>query len=184
MSRLAKKSLLIPHGVTMMREGSSWVFRGPKGEVRQTLPSVVAVKQENDGIQISLSAHGSMRNKWHRAMIGTAAALVRNAVLGASSGFSKKLELEGVGYKVLLDGKDAVLSLGFTHPVRVSAPPGVSFVVEKNTITIEGADRALVGRVASVIRGHAPPEPYKGKGVRYVGEIVRRKAGKKAVGTT
>lgn len=184
MSRLAKKSLPIPQGVTMTHEGSSWIFCGPKGEVRQALPSVITIKQEDAGLQVSLSTHGSLRNKWHRAMVGTAAALMRNAIFGVSSGFSKKLELEGVGYKIQLDGKDIVLSLGFTHPVRVSAPPGVLFVVDKNTITVEGADRALVGRVASLIRSHAPPEPYKGKGIRYVGEVIRRKAGKKAVGTT
>lgn len=182
MSRLAKKSLPMPRGVTMTHEGSSWIFRGPKGEVRQELPSIITIKQENNELQVLLSAHGSMRNTWHRAMIGTAAALMRNAMLGVSAGFSKKLELEGIGYKVQLDGKDVVLSLGFTHPVRVSAPPGISFVVEKNTITVEGADRALVGRVASIIRAHAPPEPYKGKGIRYAGEVIRRKAGKKAVG--
>lgn len=182
MSRLAKKSLPMPRGVTMTHEGSSWIFHGPKGEVRQGLPSIITIKQENNELRVLLSAHGSMRNTWHRAMIGTAAALMRNAILGVSAGFSKKLELEGIGYKVQLDGKDVVLSLGFTHPVRVSAPPGISFIVEKNTITVEGADRALVGRVASIIRAHAPPEPYKGKGIRYAGEVIRRKAGKKAVG--
>lgn len=183
MSRLAKKLLPIPSGVTITHEESSWIFRGPKGEVCQALPSPISIKQESAGLQVSLSVHGSMRNTWHRAMLGTAAALVRNAMFGVSSGFSKKLELEGIGYKVQLDGKDVVLSLGFTHPVRVSAPPGISFVVDKNTITVDGADRALVGRVASVIRAHAPPEPYKGKGIHYMGEVIRRKAGKKAVGT-
>ena len=183
MSRLAKKPIPVPQGVTMAREGSALVFRGPKGEVRQALPSVIAINPTDAGLMVSLSDHGSTRNKWHRAMVGTAAALVRNAIKGASGGFSKKLELEGVGYKVQLDGKDLVLSLGFSHPVRVAAPSGVSFVVEKNTIIVDGADKALVGKVASFIRSQKPPEPYKGKGILYVGEVFRRKAGKKAVST-
>ncbi|OGF74485.1 50S ribosomal protein L6 [Candidatus Giovannonibacteria bacterium RIFCSPHIGHO2_02_FULL_46_20] len=181
MSRLAKKPIPIPPGVIVTHEGHTWVFRGPKGEVRHTFPSVVIIEQTDEGVKVSLGNRGFARDKWRRAIVGTVAALARNALFGAHNGFSKKLELEGIGYKVLLDGKDVVLSLGFSHPVRVTAPPGISFVVEKNTITVSGADKALVGEVASIIRSHKPPEPYKGKGIRYAGEIIRRKAGKKAV---
>src|SRR3989344_3612176 len=140
MSRLAKKPIPIPPGVIVTHEGHTWVFRGPKGEVRHTFPSVVIIEQTDEGVKVSLGNRGFARDKWRRAIVGTVAALARNALFGAHNGFSKKLELEGVGYKVL-----------------------------------------LVGEVASIIRSHKPPEPYKGKGIRYAGEIIRRKAGKKAV---
>lgn len=183
MSRLAKKPIKIPAGVTVTQNGDVWMFHGPKGDVRQTIPQIISVEKKDDALQISLSAHTSSKQKWPRAMLGTIAALVRNALQGVVDGYEKKLELEGVGYKVQLEGKDLVLSLGFSHPVRVAAPENIVFSVEKNTITIKGADKARVGKAAAEVRALKPPEPYKGKGIRYAGEIIRRKAGKKATST-
>ena len=119
--------------------------------------------------------------KNRKAMLGTSASLFKNYLKGVSEGFEKKLEMEGVGYKVQLEGGALSLSLGFTHPVKILAPDGIIFKVEKNQITISGADKEQVGRVAAEIRAKKPPEPYKGKGIHYIGEIIRRKAGKKAV---
>ena len=107
--------------------------------------------------------------------------LVANMIEGVTAGFEKKLEIAGIGFKAQAEGRDLILSLGFTHPVRVAAPEGINFKVEKNIILVNGADKELVGRVAAEIRAQKPPEPYKGKGIHYFGEIIRRKAGKKAV---
>lgn len=181
MSRLARKPLILPSGVTATQEGTTWVFRGPKGEIKQSFPAIILIKKEGEGLTISLSNDILKKQKWPRAMIGTAAALVRNAIMGVTGGFEKKLELEGVGYKVQLEGKDLVLSLGFSHPVRFSAPEGIVFMVEKNAIFVRGVDKATVGKIAAEVRGLKPPEPYKGKGIHYTGEVIRRKAGKKAV---
>ena len=114
-------------------------------------------------------------------MLGTTAALFKNCIEGVQNGFEKKLEIEGVGYRAQIDGKDLVLSLGFSHPVKIQAPEGITFKVEKNTIIINGVDKEQTGRVAAQIRAEKKPEPYKGKGIHYQGEIIRRKAGKKAV---
>jgi|SRR3989344_1320887 len=183
MSRLAKKPIKIPAGVTVTQEGDTWIFHGPKGDVRQTVPQIISIEKKDDALQVSLSAHASPKQKWPRAMLGTIASLVRNALIGVIDGYEKKLELEGVGYKVQLEGKDLVLSLGFSHPVRVAAPEGITFAVEKNGITIKGVDKARVGKAAAEVRALKPPEPYKGKGIHYVGEVIRRKAGKKATST-
>lgn len=183
MSRLARKPIPIPSGVTMRREEFTFHFTGPKGAVVLTIPSVVIVQEHEGTLKISLRA-GAENQKETPALLGTATALIKNAIEGVHAGFEKKLELEGVGYKVQLEGKDLVLSIGLTHPVRVPAPEGIIFTVEKNTILIRGADKAVVGEIAARIRAQKPPEPYKGKGIHYVGEVIRRKAGKKAVGTT
>lgn len=184
MSRLARKPLTIPAGVTVTQEKNTWIFKGPKGEIKQAFPSIVEVQKTDAGISIALSDASSQRQKWPRAMIGTVAALVRNSLAGVSNGFEKRLELEGVGYKVQLEGKDLLLSLGFSHPVRMKAPENITFTVEKNAITIKGVDKALVGKTASEVRALKPPEPYKGKGIHYAGEVIRRKAGKKAVSSS
>ena len=183
MSRLAKKPISIPSGVTVRRDGLALYVEGPKGTIQLTVPRLVHVEETGGALQVSLGP-SAKQHKEASALLGTTAALIRNALLGAHDGFEKRLELEGVGYKVQLDGKDLVLSLGFTHPVRISAVPGIAFSVEKNAITVRGADKALVGETAARIRSQKPPEPYKGKGIHYGGEVIRRKAGKKAVGTT
>jgi large subunit ribosomal protein L6 len=135
---------------------------------------------EKDG-ELRVVSKKSQKNT--KAILGTMYSLLKNAVKGVEDGFEKKLEIEGIGYKAQAEGETISLSLGFTHPIKIKAPKGISFKVEKNTITINGPDKEIVGRVAANIRSKKPPEPYKGKGIHYLGEIIRRKAGKKAVGT-
>jgi len=183
MSRLAKKTISLPQGISLTKQDNKWVFHGPKGDVSCEFPQSIFIKQSQDGIAVLLAKSFSARDKKNLAMLGTAVSLIRNAIRGAGEFFEKKLELEGIGYKVQLDGKNLVLSLGFTHPVRIEAPAGISFSVDKNLIKVQGVDKALVGKIAAEIRAQKKPEPYKGKGIHYVGEVIRRKAGKKAVGT-
>lgn len=178
MSRLAKKPITLPTGVSVKKEGDLWIFKGPKGELQKSFSGYVNIEEKPEGFLISLKPHAT---KDAYAMLGTAAALFKSHIAGVKDGFEKKLEVEGIGYKAQMDGKDLVLSLGFTHPVRVQAPEGISFTLEKNAIIISGADKEKVGRVAADIRSQKPPEPYKGKGIHYHGEAIRRKAGKKAV---
>lgn len=178
MSRLAKKAITLPMVVSVKKEGDLWIFKGPKGELKKSFPGYVNIEEKPEGFLISLKPHAP---KDAYATLGTTAALFRSYVAGAKDGFEKKLEIEGIGYKAQMDGKDLILSLGFTHPVRVPAPEGILFKLEKNIIIISGVDKEKVGRVAADIRSQKPPEPYKGKGIHYQGEVIRRKAGKKAV---
>ncbi len=163
-------------GVTMTREGSDVCVRGPKGEERlRVLPFVrVDISPESVSVQKEES------HKQGRANTGTMWSLIRNAIEGVTSGFSKILEIEGVGYRAAIEGSTLVISLGYVHPVRFPIPPGIQIAVEKNVLTISGIRKDLVGHVASKIRELKKPEPYKGKGIRYRGEVVRRKVGKKA----
>jgi len=191
MSRLAKKPILIPGDVTVTHEGNVWTFRGPKGEIRKSFSDIVRIEEKKlpEGenalvILLEKSTGLPRRGKIGKAMLGTTAAILRNAVIGVKNGFEKKLEIEGIGYKVQLDGNELILSLGYTHPVRIKTMPGVSFAVQKNVIVVSGVDKEKVGEAAAYIRMQRPPEVYKSKGIRYAGEIIRRKAGKKAVATT
>ncbi len=180
MSRLAKKPIVIPKDVAVSHDGALWVFKGPKGEVKKSFHSSVVIEKKEDSLVVSLK-----NNAQHeKALLGTVASLVKNAIMGVVNGFEKKLEIEGIGYKAQLDGATLVLSLGFSHPVKILAPHDITFKVEKNLISITGIDKENVGQIAAKIRDQKPPEPYKGKGIHYLGEIIRRKAGKKAVGTT
>ena len=167
----------MPESVSLKIENGSLIFKGPKGEVRKNLPGEVEVKNENGSL--FLSGKGEGKNK--KADLGTAAALIKSAIAGVKDGYEKKLELEGVGYKVQQDGANLVLSLGFTHKINIVPPKDISFKVEKNVITVSGIDKELVGQVSAEIRDKKLPEPYKGKGIHYTGEVIRRKAGKKAV---
>lgn len=178
MSRLAKKPILIPPGVSVTKQGEFYLFKGPKGELKKSFSDAVNIDLQIDSAQLSFKYRDG---KDSAALLGTSAALFKNCINGVLGGFEKKLELEGVGYKVQADGTGLALSLGFTHQIKISAPDGIVFKVEKNQILINGADKERVGRVAAEIRSKKPPEPYKGKGIHYVGEIIRRKAGKKAV---
>ena len=178
MSRLAKKAIKAPEGVTVKHEGGFWIFSGPKGDLKKKFSEHVNIEERSDGIQISLKESAA---KEDYAILGATAAFFKNYIAGVKDGYEKKLEIEGVGYKVQMDGKNLTLSLGFTHPIKVSAPDGISFKVEKNTIVVSGADKEQVGGIAAKIRSYKPPEPYKGKGIHYFGEVIRRKAGKKAV---
>ncbi len=168
MSRLIKKPIVIPSGVTAAAGGGMLTVKGPKGELAVPLRGAAA-KVEGGNIA---------------ATSGTAWALARNAVIGVTEGFAKVLEIEGVGYRAVLEGKELVLHLGYAQPVRLKIPEGVAVKVEKNTITVSGIDKDLVGRAAAEIRAQKKPEPYKGKGIHYAGEVIRRKVGKKAAATT
>ena len=178
MSRLAKKAIKIPEGVTLKHEGEFWIFKGPKGDLKKKFSSYADIEEGADGIQISLKKNTP---KEAYAMLGTTAAFFKNCVEGVKNGYAKKLEIEGVGYKVQMDGPNLIFALGFSHPIKISAPDGISFKAEKNTIIVSGADKEQVGEIAAKIRSQKPPEPYKGKGIHYFGEVIRRKAGKKAV---
>lgn len=174
MSRLIKKPIVLPEGVTLKEEGSMLTVQGPKGIVTLRLLEGVAMKQ--DGNKVFFSGGSS-------DMAGTVWAHTRNAAEGVSQGFIKVLEIEGVGFKAVLEGKTLVLNLGFVNPIRFPIPEGITIAAEKGSIKVSGVSKDLVGGVASRIRALKAPEPYKGKGIRYQGEVIRRKAGKKAAAT-
>ena len=176
MSRIGKKPIAVPAGVTVTLEGQTIAVKGPKGQLSWTVIDDVVVKHENG--EITLSPRDDSQRA--RGMWGLSRTLVDNMVHGVTQGFEQKLELVGVGYRAALKGDALSLQLGFSHDVEVAPPAGVSFVVPKQTeITISGIDKQAVGEIAAKIRRIRPPEPYKGKGVRYAGEKVRRKEGKK-----
>lgn len=178
MSKLAKKPIVIPQGVEAKLAGGVLEFSGKEGKLSVKVLPYVTVDLK-DG-QIILKLENTI--KQGRANIGTLAALIKNSIAGVSAGFTKVLEMEGIGFKASMEGLNVVLTVGFSHPVKYTPPVGVKVVVEKNTIKVSGADRALVGLAAAQIRKVHPPEPYKGKGIHYHGEVVRRKAGKKVAG--
>ena len=179
MSRIGKKPIDIPSGVNVSLETGKVVVKGPKGEI--TLKTRPEVKIEMKDNQIVLSP--AIEGKETSALWGSLRALIANAVNGVNSGFEKKLEIEGVGYKANIEGSTLVIEVGFSHPVKVEKPQGIEFAVAKNVITVSGADKKMVGEMAAQIRKIKPPEPYKGKGIRYAGEKIRRKLGKKATAT-
>lgn len=179
MSRLAKKPLTIASGVTVTNDGQFLTFKGPKGESKLKILEGIQVSIEGENINVSPSRN----SKVSKMNTGTMWALIRNAIAGLTAGFSKVLEIEGVGFKAALEGKTLVLNLGFVNPIRFTAPEGIAISVEKNVITISGNDKQLVGQVATEIRAFKKPEPYKGKGIKYQGEVIRRKSGKKATAT-
>ena len=166
---------MIPAGVDVKIESNFLIVKGPKGELKQHMPAGLVFKIEGNSLFVE---------KTESAIWGLGRALAANMIKGVSEGFQKILDFTGVGYKAQVNGDALVLNLGFTNPITVTAPKGVTFKVEKNSITIEGADRSAVGQVAAEIRSARPPEPYKGSGIKYREEIIRRKAGKKAAGTT
>ncbi len=177
MSRVGKKHLTAPKGVDIKVASGLVTVKGPKGELKMALSDEVSVKVENG--EVTVAARNPEERK-SKAMWGTARANINNMVIGVTQGFQKDLELQGVGYRAALKGKDLELSLGYSHPIVYKAPPGITFASAKPTeIKISGADKQAVGQVAAELRSFRPPEPYKGKGVRKVGEYVRRKEGKK-----
>lgn len=178
MSRLAKKPLAIPVGVTVSMEGNTLTMKGPLGELTQAfVHKEVSVTTGEEGVVFTLAKN----TVFGRALLGTYAALVRNMLEGVTKGYTKKLILDGIGFKVNVVGKNVDMALGFSHPVSVPIPAGITAVNEKNTLTVTGIDKALVGQFAASIRALKKPEPYKGKGFHYEGEIIRRKQGKKNV---
>jgi large subunit ribosomal protein L6 len=177
MSRIGKLSVEAPTGVDLKLANGTVTVKGPKGELKLTLTEDVVVKVE--GRELTVQPRDA-ENRRSKAMWGTTRANIQNMVLGVTTGFEKNLELQGVGYRAALKGRDLELSLGYSHPVVYKAPAGITFASAKPTeIKISGADKQAVGQVAAEIRSFRPPEPYKGKGVRKVGEFVRRKEGKK-----
>jgi large subunit ribosomal protein L6 len=177
MSRIGKLPVSIPQGVTVKVEKNSVEVKGPKGELSQTFPPEIEINQE-EGDPVVLTRHSDHRT--HRAKHGLVRALINNMVLGVSQGFKRQLYIEGVGYKAVLQGKNLELSLGYSHPVIFEPPTGISFEVDKTgrEVGILGIDKELVGEIAARVRRSRGPEPYKGKGIRYIDEKIRRKAGK------
>jgi large subunit ribosomal protein L6 len=176
MSRIGKKPVPLPKGVTANVSGQTIKVKGPKGELQVTLPVEVAIEVGADGVNVT--PHKAMVRA--AAMWGLSRTLVNNLVVGVTEGFTQKLEIQGVGYRAAVQGKNLNLQLGFSHDVAYPIPDGISIVAEKPTmLTVSGIDKQLVGQVSAEIRAYRKPEPYKGKGVRYAGEYVRRKEGKK-----
>jgi large subunit ribosomal protein L6 len=176
MSRTGKKPVAPIAGVTVTVDGRTVKAKGPKGELSLALMDVVNAEQTADGIVITPTDD----SKEARAAWGTTRALINNIVNGVNKGFEKKLAIQGVGYRAAMQGKDLKLSLGYSHDVLYQTPPGITIAVPTPTeVTVTGIDKQKVGQVAANIRGYRKPEPYKGKGVRYVGEYIARKEGKK-----
>ncbi len=175
MSRIGKKPVAVPVGVTVRLEGRTLSVKGPRGELSRQFHSDIGLAVEAERVLVSRPSDEAR----HRALHGLSRTLVQNMVDGVTRGFTKTLEIQGVGFKAEPKPFGLQLALGFSHPVQYKAPEGIKFSVDNNTIVkIEGPDKELVGQVAAEIRGLRKPEPYKGKGVRYLGEVVRRKAGK------
>jgi large subunit ribosomal protein L6 len=180
MSKIGKKQLTIPEGVTVAVSGDTLTVKGKNATLTVALLKHITPKIEGNTISFETSA----TDKQARANWGTFGALVANALVGVQSGFEKKLEIQGIGFKAAMEGANLSVNVGFTHPVKFITPKGVKIAVEKNQIIITGADKYLVGQTAAQIRKIRKPEPYQGKGIRYVGEQVRRKEGKKVAGAT
>ncbi len=177
MSRIGKLLRPIPSGVTVEVKGNELKIKGPKGELSLKLHPRVTVSVKENAIETKVVDENNGKD---RALWGTFSSIVENMLLGVTQGFKRQLEVNGVGYKVSMKGNDLNLEVGYTHPVLVQAPVGVKFSVEKNVITVEGFDKQVVGEIAAQIRSVRKPEPYKGKGIKYAEEVIRRKAGKTA----
>jgi large subunit ribosomal protein L6 len=175
MSRIGRKPVAVPKGVTMQVEGNTVAVKGPRGELRRELHPDMEIALKDNQFTVARPSE----EKRHKALHGLTRTLVQNMVEGVSKGFTKSLEIQGVGYKAEAKPYGVNLIVGFSHPVKYEAPKGIKISVDNNVmVKIEGADKELVGQVAAELRQVRPPEPYKGKGIRYVGEQVRRKAGK------
>ena len=180
MSKIGKKPVSLPSGVTVEVSGGKILVKGPKGELERNIPRKISAEvsdgivtiSRKDDTKPSLSLHGTIRS------------LVANMVKGVSEGFEKSLELVGTGFRAEVSGLSIILTVGYSHPVKIEVPVGIALKVEKSIITVSGIDKEVVGQVAANIRAVRPPEPYKGKGIKYVEEIVRRKPGKAAAKAT
>jgi large subunit ribosomal protein L6 len=176
MSRIGKKAVAVPSGVTASVDGQTVKMKGPKGTLQYVVPDDIVVKMENGAIKVDPREETNRA----RSMWGTSRTLVSNLVTGVTKGFESKLEITGVGYRAAVQGKNLQLALGFSHDVLYAIPEGIAIATPKPTeIVVSGIDKQRVGQVAAEIRGFRPPEPYKGKGVRYAGEFIFRKEGKK-----
>jgi large subunit ribosomal protein L6 len=177
MSRVGKKPIIIPESVEAEIKDQKIIIRGPKGELQREIRPEIKIEKKKNKILLSPQAE----TKQTKAFWGLSRSLIYNMVKGVTEGFEKHLEIEGLGYRASKEENNLVLQVGFTHPVKVKAPEGISFSVEKKTIIVSGIDKEKVSQIAAKIRKLKPPEPYKGKGIRYKGEKVRRKPGKKVV---
>jgi large subunit ribosomal protein L6 len=175
-SRIGRMPVDVPQGVDVEIKGSHIRVKGPKGELEHTFPAAMDISMEDGQIAVKRPSDEST----HRAQHGMTRALINNMVVGVSQGFEKVLEVNGVGYRAELNGKNLVLNVGYSHPVEVEPPMGITFDVDTRTrqIKVQGYDKAAVGQVAADVRKVRPPEPYKGKGIKYLDERIRRKAGK------
>jgi large subunit ribosomal protein L6 len=175
MSRIGRKSIPVPTGVDVTISGQTVRVKGPKGELSHVVAEPITVEQSDGELRVNRPNDERRAKELH----GLSRTLVANMIIGVTEGYKKTLEISGTGYRVTARGQDLEFALGFSHPVNVSAPAGITFSVERPTqFTVAGIDKQLVGEVAANIRKIRPPEPYKGKGVRYQGEVIRRKAGK------
>ena len=179
MSRIGKKPITIPAGVDVKINGSEVAVKGPKGELKNTFDAAISIAIENNEIIVTRPSDV----KEHRALHGLTRTLIANMVEGVTNGYSKTLEVNGVGYRVQKQGKNLVMNLGYSHQVIMEEIPGITIdVPSPNSIVISGADKQMVGQFAAEVREKRPPEPYKGKGIKYAGEYIRRKEGKAAKG--
>jgi len=174
MSRVGKKPILIPENVEVKIEGNKIIIKGPGGELSREIRPEIKVEIENKKLLVT----PGIKTKRTKAFWGLTRALLANMIEGITKGFEKKLEIEGLGFKAAVEGEDLVLFVGFTHPVKIKAPKDIKFSVEKNIITVSGVDIEKVSQVAAKIRKVKPPEPYKGKGIKYLDERLRLKPGK------
>ncbi len=180
MSRIGNLPVAVPKDVTITLSGDKVTVKGSKGELIVPIQNGIAVSQDGE----NLVAKKTRNDKSTRAAHGTVVALLKNAIIGVTKGWTKQLELTGVGYRSALAGTNLTLNVGFSHPVTITPPTGITFAVTDGKIVVSGIDKYLVGQTAATIRNVKPPEPYKGKGIKYTGEHIRKKAGKsaKAVG--
>jgi len=177
MSRIGRAPIPIPDGVTVDITGQTVTVKGPKGELSHTVVEPIRIAQEDGRLVVTRPTDRGP----HRALHGLSRSLVANLVTGVSEGFERRLEIQGVGYRAQMKGQALELAVGYSHPVTIDPPDGIQFEVPAPTqVVVRGIDKQLVGEIAAQVRGTRPPEPYKGKGVRYAGEVVRRKVGKRA----
>lgn len=175
MSRIGKRPIPIPSKVTVTVEGQTVTVKGPKGELSRQLPGLIALEQEGETLMVKRQNESRPARQLH----GLCRTLVANMVEGVSQGFQRRLEIQGVGYRAQVQGRNLVLNVGYSNPVQIEPPTGIQVAVENNTnVIVSGIDKEIVGNIAATIRAVRPPEPYKGKGIRYAGEAVRRKVGK------
>ncbi len=175
MSRIGKRPISIPDKVTVAIDGQSVTVKGPKGNLSRTLPAEVEISHEGETVLVKQRDESRAARQRH----GLSRTLIANMVEGVSQGFQRRLEIIGVGYRAQVQGQNLTLNMGYSHPVQIEPPDGIQFAVEGNTnVLVSGIDKEIVGNTAARIRAVRPPEPYKGKGIRYAGEVVKRKAGK------
>ena len=177
MSRIGRQPIAVPSGVTVAIQPESVSVKGPKGELSERIPRDIEIAQDGESLIVSRPTDRGE----HRALHGLTRSLVANMVQGVTAGYEKRLEIQGVGYRAQMKGKNLELAVGYSHPVPIEAPAGIEFEVPQPTrVVVKGISKQQVGEIAAIIRKQRPPEPYKGKGIRYEGEYVQRKVGKRA----